>query len=124
MYCSGAVRDYRFVYDLAPPTIHTLMDALQQQQQLQLQQRRLQKQGPLRRRRQQQEQQLQQRREPAADLDVEELLVAAEESEGVEVALSTASSSYPNRSLQPLVPAACAMALLPRGGRMHAGEQL
>jgi hypothetical protein len=32
------------------------------------------------------------------------------------------SPTPPRRKLQPLLPAACAMALLPRGGRMHAGE--
>ena len=133
MYCSGAVRDYRFVYDLAPPTMHTLMAALQQQhhhQQLQLQeqQRQPRKQGPLQRRRQQQQPQQQQHREPAdlgGEVAGEETLMAVEEEEGVEAALSQASSSsYANRSLQPLVPAACAMALLPRGGRMHAGKLL
>lgn len=106
MYCSGAVRDYRFAYDLAAPTLPQLIAVMQ---------RRCTGGGDVGsggedsadQRQQQQQQQLGGR----------ELLAGGEAAAG-----RSAAQQQRRRSTQPLLPAACAMALLPRGGRMHAGE--
>jgi hypothetical protein len=100
MYCSGAVRDYRFMYDLAAPSLLRLLETVQQQAGQQQQGGQV----PA-----QQHQQHQQREE------------GQQHDQQDSTALLPGAPAQ--RSLQPLLPATCAMALLPRGGRMHAGEQ-
>ncbi len=105
MYSSGAVRDYRFAYDFMAPSLPDLLRALGSMQD---------------QRRAQQAQQAQQaqrrtRREGGGDGGQEQLGAAGGTGER--------ARPRPRRSLQPLLPAACAMALLPRGGRMHAGGE-
>ncbi|KAL4857574.1 5'-3' exoribonuclease 2 [Chlorella vulgaris] len=80
MYCSGAVHDYRFTYELAAPSLPQLLLALEAPRQ-------------------------------------------ATWNAGA-VGVGAAAGDGGSRSLQPLPPAACAMALLPRGGRLHAATAL
>lgn len=111
MYSSGAVRDYRFAYDFMAPSLPELLRALvsmQEQREAQQAERRARRAGAA-----------------AAPAPQGSLSDGEQEQQGA-VAAAGGEGEQPaalrrRRSLQPLLPAACAMALLPRGGRMHAG---
>lgn len=103
MYATGAVRDYRFAYDFAAPTLLELVQQL----------------GSLQEQKEAREAQRAARRQGGA-AGAAQARLSDGEHEAVEAGGEAAAR--PRRSLQPLLPAACAMALLPRGGRMHAGE--
>lgn len=112
MYSSGAVRDYRFAYDFMAPSLPELLRTLgsmQEEQEAQRAQRAA-------------------ARRAGGSAAAPQASVSADEQQalGTEGAASgegaqQAAVPRQRRSLQPLLPAACAMALLPRGGRMHAG---
>ena len=113
MYSSGAVRDYRFAYDFMAPSLPELLRALgsmQEQREAQQAERRARRAGAA---------------AAAAPARQGSLSDGEQEQQGA-VAAAGGEGEQPaalrrRRSLQPLLPAACAMALLPRGGRMHAG---
>ncbi|EFN50853.1 hypothetical protein CHLNCDRAFT_141768 [Chlorella variabilis] len=111
MYCSGAIRDYRFAYDLAAPSLLQVVQLLQAQQEGQ-----------------QQEQEQQQRQEQGgsgAGAGAGREAAAGEGQQGQQGKVSAAAAAkLGRRKMQPLLPAACAMALLPRGGRIHAATAL